>query len=506
MITTLRKNQKWLWIVIAFLAIPFCFYFVKTDPAAMRSDRFGRIYDQNISHIDYQRNARLFNLARDLGLSNYLQDLVAGAKSETEAYGEFTCNRLILQHEAEKFGIHPTAVEIADTVRTFQAFQGTAGFDMAKYTDFAQNALPAMGFNEAQIEELASDQITLNRIKELLASGVNVPETEMKSNYQEAFGKMDVTVVRFRNQDFEREINITIPDIAKYFETHKAELQTEPNRKVDFVAFGLTAEQKKLTGKERIDALQKLADRADDFTQALLEKGSDFKQAAAKFKATVQTTGDFSEASPDPLLKGNPQLAQTAFKLTTQEPNGDAVQTSDGFYILHLAGVSPARPLTLEEAKSRIVDGLKAERLHELMASKASEASRQIREKLKAGATADAAIQQAGLKPEKIPPFSLVENRFAKTEPKKDEKPAPDFPSIKEAVAELDPGAVSQFVPTTDGGLIAVLEKREPIDETQFAQARGQLEERYLQSMRSVVFYEWLRDRRADSGFQVAQG
>jgi hypothetical protein len=34
-----------------------------------------------------------------------------------------------------------------------------------------------------------------------------------------------------------------------------------------------------LTGKERIEALQKLSDRATDFTQALLEKDADFKQA-----------------------------------------------------------------------------------------------------------------------------------------------------------------------------------------------------------------------------------
>jgi len=113
----------------------------------------------------------------------------------------------------------------------------------------------------------------------------------------------------------------------------------------------LKEEEKKLTGKERIEALQKLADRATDFTQALLEKGTEFKQAAAKFQLPVLETGEFSAAEPDPQLKGDRQLGAAAFKLSEQEPHSDAVQVADGFYILHLTGKTESRPLTAEEAK-----------------------------------------------------------------------------------------------------------------------------------------------------------
>ena len=54
---------------------------------------------------------------------------------------------------------------------------------------------------------------------------------------------------------------------------------------------------------------------------------------------------------PDPQLKVDPALGTAAFKLSMQEPNGDPIQVADGFYILHLAGITEARPLTLEEAK-----------------------------------------------------------------------------------------------------------------------------------------------------------
>ena len=513
MMTILRKHRQWLMIVIAILAIPFVFYFVqKPDYGALHSDQIGRIYDRNISRIEFQRNARLFNLARELGMYQLLQDLVAGAQSENEAFAEFTANRLVLQHEAEKLGIRPTTGEIADVVKTFGVFQGEAGFDLKKYTDFTQNTLPSLGFTEAQIEELAADQINLDRIKKLLASGVAVSEAESREKYEEAFGKMDVAVVRFHNQDVAKDLNIADSDIAKYYETHKAELKTEEKRKVQFVNFALTDEEKKLKDKARIDVLQQLADRANDFTQALLEKGSDFQKVAEKFKAPVKETGEFTAAAPDPLLKADPQLAQAAFQLSAEQPNSDALQSSDGFYILHLASRAASRPLTLEEAKPKIVESLKQERTREMLASKAAEAKRQIEEKIKSGTPVAAAVQQAGLKADTIPPFSLVDDTPAAPEAKKETKeaptptPAPDLPSIKQAAAEMRPGEVSPFVPTADGGLIAVLEKREPIDEAQFAKKRAFLDSRMRENMQRVVFYEWLRDRRRDANFQLAAG
>ncbi len=510
MINILRKNQKWLWIVIGILAIPFVFYFVqKPDYASMHSEVFGRIYDHNITRTEAQRSARLFNLARSLSMIDFLQDMVPGANDETEAVAEFIPNIIILQHEADRLGIRPTSAEVADVVRKLQPFQGKSGFDISKYNEFTQQVLPQLGFTESQIEELAGDQIILNRIKELIASGLAVPESEARSDYEQAYGKMDVVVARLPNEEFARQVNITDADIEKYYAAHKKDLNTEEKRRVELVRLGLNDEQKKLTGKERIEVLQKLSNAADDFTQALLEKGADFKKVAAHFQANVQETGDFTKTAPDPLLSGQPQLVETAFQLSREQPNSDAVQAPDGFYIMHLVSVTPSRTMTLEEAKPKIVDSLKDERVHELMASRASAAVEQVRTKMKSAATAEEAMQQAGLKPEKVAPFSFAENPFEKMSSKAETTaatptPVPDLSSVKQAVASLSPGEVSDLVPTKTGGLIAVLVRREPIDEAQFKTTQPLLEGRVLQGMRRIVFLEWLNRRRAEAGLQMA--
>jgi hypothetical protein len=502
MITVMRKHHRWLMIIIAILAIPFIFYFNKTDLSANRASDLGRLYDRPITNIEFQRNARLLNLSRLLGLTLW-QDLTRGAMSDAEAYADFTFNRLILRHEAEALGIRPTRDEIVTLVRTLRPFRSEAGvFDLNKYKEFTQTALPSMGFNEAQLEELASDELSLTRVKDLLGTAVQLSESESKEFYEQAYGKLHVAVVRFREEDFAKDLKITDEDIAKYYEAHKAQLKSEEKRRVEFATFALSEEEKKLAGKERVDALQKVANRANDFAQAAQEKGANFGEVAAKFNAPVAATEEFTAAAPDPKFAGNQQLAQYAFQLSTSEPVSDAVQGPEGFYVLHLIGGTPARPLTLDEAKPKIVEAIKSERVRQLVSTKGADTARVIREALAAGTPIDKAMAQSGLTVERIPPFSIIE--APKTDKDKEPKvDAPDLPMIKNAVRELNPGESTEFVPTATGGLVALVEKREPADPAGYAQASTAFETNYVQAKRAIIFYDWLRDRRQAAHLQV---
>ncbi len=504
MMTFLRKHRTWLMTVIAVLAIPFVFYFNKTDLSAQKADQFGRLYNRTVSMAEARRNARLYDLAQALGMSRFGQDLTLGVGDRNEAYQVFIINLIILRHEAERLGIRPTPSEIADVVRDMRVFRGPSGFDPKKYDEFTQNALAPYGMGEAQIEELVADDLSLNRIKDLVATGVTVPESESKTEYDRAYGKLFVNVIRLSPAEFLKDIKISDDDIQKYYESHKAALKTEEKRKVEFVSLPLSEQHKKLTGKERIDALQKLADRVTDFTQALLEKGADFHQVAAKFQLPVEATGEFTAAAPDPKLK-DPQLASAAFQLTPEEPNSDALQESDGFYVLHLVGIAPARPLTLEEARPKIVDAIKTSRAREMVSNKGAKVAHDLREGLKAGEPLPAALQKVGAKAEKLEPFTLLDDLEVKDEPaKKKERPS-DFTAIKNAAASLRPGEVSEFFPWEEGGIVVYLEKQEPPDQSKYEQGKSDFAKRILNNKRQIVFAEWLRERQTEAGLQPAK-
>jgi len=509
MMKLLRRHKDWLMIVIAILAIPFVFYFVqRPDYGAIGRGDVGQIYGRKLTQLEIDGNARLGSLAQALGMSDFWETLSLKQPGNA-GYGTFAVNLIVLRHEAQRLGLRPSPSELADVVRRLPAFQGESGFDMNKFSDFVRNALGPMGLGEEHIEQLVRDELSLKEIKRLLAAGITVSKGELDENFQRGYDKFYVTVIRFRSGDFDKDIKVSDEDVQKYHDAHKAELKTDEKRKVQFVQLGLTEEQKKLTGKDRIDALQKLADRATDFTQALLEKDAAFKQSAEKFQLPVHETGEFTAASPDPELKADPQLSAAAFKLSVQEPNSDPVQVADGFYILHLTGTSEPRPLTLEEAKPKIVEALKKSRSRELMSTKGAELVQQIREATKspAGAGLEATIQKAGAKPEKIPPFSLMEEEKTKAEgkePKKDE-PA-DLAAIKDAVAFLNAGEISDFSPSGENGFVAVLEKREPSADANAGEKKAAFEKRILDNKQRIVLYEWLHERQQAAGLQSSKG
>ncbi len=509
MINVMRKHHKVLMIVItALVCISFSWYWNRTDFAQMGNASVGKIYGRAVSQVELQRNMRLFDLARQLGMQELAGYLTLSAqRDEKEQYNSFAWNLMVLRHEADRLGIEASTAEIASEVKDLPAFNGEKGFDLERYNQIVDRVLAPRGFTQAQIEELAADQIALKRVKKILGTGVSIPESEMRHEFEQNFSKMETSVVRFNSEEMAKELQIPDDQISKYYDAHKAELKSDEKRQVKFVQFALTDEQKKLTGKARIEDLQKLADKANDFTEALQAKGADFDQVAAKFQVTPKSSTEFTQLKPDPSLGSAPQLSQAAFALTNEAPNSEAMQTPEGFTILHLVKVENTRPLTAEEAKPKILEMMKKQAVQQQLAAKGSEVTGKLREDLQSGKTIEQAATDAGVKVEKVPPFALVdtfpgEKPAASPEPK---KAIADEQFIRQAANGLKPGEVSDYSPTPSGGLVVFLEKREELGPAQFEKARPTLEENALTNKGMVVFYEWLRERRHVAGVEDAK-
>ena len=207
-------------IVIAILAIPFIFYFVRTpDYGAMKQGDVGQIYGRNLSQLEIDANARLGGLAQALGMSDFWETLSL-RQPGNGGYGTFAVDLIILRHEAERLGLRPDASEMADVVRKLPAFQGESGFDITKFSDFVRNGLGPMGLGEEHIEQLARDEICLNQIKELLGAGVTISKGELDENFRRGYDKFFVSVIRFRSADFENGITIKDEDVQKYYDAH----------------------------------------------------------------------------------------------------------------------------------------------------------------------------------------------------------------------------------------------------------------------------------------------
>jgi len=140
------------------------------------------------------------------------------------------------------------------------------------------------------------------------------------------------------------------------------------------------------------------------------------------------------------------------------------------------------------------------------MSTKGAEIVQQLREATNSpsGAGLEAAIQKAGVNVEKVAPFSLLDET-TEAQAKEATKGPPDLPAIKDAVAYMNPGQISDFFPSGDNGLVIVLEKREPSAEANDREKKAAFEKRLFNNKIGIVFHEWLRDRQRAANVQFAK-
>ena len=114
------------------------------QPRFAESQGQTKLYGRTIPRLELDRGGRLFDLARMLGMSDFLNDILAQwrpqraktqSEAEREAGEEFAIDLIILRHEADALGIRPTTSEIASVVSKMRAFRGDAGgFDPKSIT------------------------------------------------------------------------------------------------------------------------------------------------------------------------------------------------------------------------------------------------------------------------------------------------------------------------------------------------------------------------------------
>ena len=154
----------------------------------------------------------------------------------------------------------------------------------------------------------------------------------------------------------------------------------------------------------------------------------------------------------------------------------------------------------MEEAKPKIVEAITASRGRQAMSTKAAQVVHDLREALKGGEPLATAAQKANVKVEPIPPFILMDEPADSADPAKAKEKAPDITAVKNAAATLQQGELSDLFPWEDGGIVAIVEKRDPPDEAKYGMKKTELAQRINTNKREIVFYEWLREKQREAG------
>jgi len=81
-----------------------------------------------------------------------------------------------------------------------------------------------------------------------------------------------------------------------------------------------------------------------------------------------------------------------------------------------------------------------------------------------------------------------------------------DLLTVKNAVVMMNPGDVSDFMPTGTDGLIAILDKREPLGDASAGEKKTAFQKRLVENKERIVVIEWLRDRQQEAGLEMKKG
>jgi hypothetical protein len=475
MLNTLRKRQRTLLIIITVVTIITFIVFLNPSTRMRGGSQaaIGTINGRSISLEDVQKLSNVPELAYGLGLIDLVRRLMPGqneARTRDEESLGFAWNLLLLRDEAKALQVEPSDDEIRNAEKKLTVFQTDGHFDQEKYKKFTLIA-NMRGLTPADIDNAVADNIRVQDVYRLVTAASPMPESMLRHDYELGQSKMNLAVLSFKAADYKE--NHDFPDAAvnSYYQDHSYRYELPEKRKIEFVAFTLNENQKKLADKEKQTVLKSLADNAETFQQDVSEHPNDFDNKAKEKDLTVEQTGMFTGDSPDPLIAKENGLVTAANNLSKEQPVTDVIQGADGFYVAKLADIDPAHAAPLADVRGQVVSAMKADAVHA-----------DILKEMKGGATFLDAAKKAGVTPETPPAFSLVDagqqGAIAKL--------------VSENNLELSPGDTSDVLSQGQDSVFVHLISREPIDEAKFAEYKKANSSAIEQYYGGLVFKEWL--------------
>jgi hypothetical protein len=496
MITIIRRNQRWLLLIVAIMTIiAFAWLYNTTDTERLGENKVAQMYGRTVYSVEVDRAVRLRQLAALLGMNEFLGGLSATARDEESAMEEFVWNLLVLQHQASANWLRATDQQVLDAIRSLPALNSGNGFDRERYIQLLQEQLAPRGLTERHLEDLIRDSLALDSLRDVVTSPVALTEAEVEETRQ-FFQKVDVTVVKVPVVETPELPEIPEEAVNAYFEENKDSLLSPPYRSIELATISLSPEDRELEGRARVDALQKVADRISQLHDQLLAEGADFPSLAKEAGAEVRQVPLFDSqgneagsnpAEPGPSVGLPANVVEQTFRTRPDEAVSEIIQDGDSFFVFRLGQEVAPRPLTLEEIGPRI---------REMLAMQAWQESEQVKAAgfrdsiAKAVADGQPVADAAGGK--ELPTLVL-----AGLEPWVSGMDQNTF--YARSTQGLGEGEFSELQRGPEGWFFVRLDKRHPVDSALWAQRGEEIRSTILENKKNLLFLEWLRQAREAS-------
>lgn len=250
--------------------------------------------------------------SRDTGNANFAQSEEAAASvdghdvtvgeivRQKEQYSQFSQGRgfptktildgmissRISRIEAERLGLTASDAEVADAVR--KGLRQPDGTTLTE-DEYKENVTAQTG-SVANYERGVRDDISANKLRAFITSGVTVSEEEVLSDFQRRNTKFDLSYVPVSSSELAKKITPSDDELRAYFEQNKASyFISVPQKKIKyvFVSTEKLGQKLSITDADIQAEYDKLP--ADKRTSGVLGREIVLRVAKPEFDADVQT-------------------------------------------------------------------------------------------------------------------------------------------------------------------------------------------------------------------------
>jgi len=481
MLDRMRRHRGWLKWSLALVVLTFIAFYIPsfldngTNAGASSNEVVATVEGRDVTAGQFRRRFQTQIAAYQQAYGgNVNEQLLRQLGIENQILQQMVDEQAALA-EAERQGIRVSDEELAAQIFSIPAFQENGRFvGERRYEQILRSQRPPM--SKGEFEDNLRKSMLVDKFRAALTDWMSVTDDELAREFSERNEKVKLQLVTLTADKFRDKVTVSDDEIAKYFESHKAEYRVGERRKVKYVLLDLEQQRAKTTvtpaevqsnynqniqqyqtpeqvrashillkteGKDEA-AVRKQAE--DVLKQA--KSGADFAELAKKYsedEGSKANGGDLDYFSRGRMV---PEFEAAAFSM---EPGqiSDLVKTQYGFHIIKVVDKKAASTRTLDEVRAQITDQLAFQKAQQAVASQA----RTLDEKINKPADMDAVAKENGL--------AVLESGFFTRD-----EPIPGIggsPQVAAQAFQLKDGDVSPAINSPRGPVfITVTGKQDP--------------------------------------------
>jgi hypothetical protein len=549
MIGTIRRHQKWLWIVIIFATIStFVVYLSPSSRygggagSSTSAPDLGSINGEPVTPEQFQaalREAAIFYYFR--------AGVWPNSEEQKKQLAQLAQQSMVLQALMKEYKINATTDSAARFVKQVFRIPPDQSLPLDKFNEWAQKELMSKGaLTVDDFDRFARHQSGQEALVSLFGmSGQLITAKEAEFFYRRENQPMVTEIVSFLATNYYGATAPTEAELQDYFTKHEADYRLPDRVRINYIAFNssnymgradtilgtnvdgrvdtyyhqqgpdafkdesgqpLSAAAAQAKIKEQMRYMAEMQEARKDANAFLLVwphahddahpyAPSDMEKLAKAKGFVVKTTEPFDEKKGSKDLDLPPRSMHLLFSLREDAPD-DAGKSM--LYVsspligekeVYAAGLQqriPSQLQTLPAVRNQVLKDYRESKALALAADAGKKFASALQVAQKQGQSIEAVCAAQNLKPQSLPPFALTTTNLP---PGLDK---PSFQQLQEAVFPLPTGQSSQYIPITDGGLVAYVQHRLPVDEARMAQELPYYLARMREQRQTAAFSIWL--------------